>query len=151
MEKKQEANTDEPEHFHDNDELAARANVLRDKARKLRDEAHLPENKERKAQLLEEANAEDAAASKMVFEELQKKQPEGTIDLHLQFVADAVRICDEQAALLQAKGAQEMCVIVGKGNHSEGGKCKIAPAIEEWATSKGYRQEPGEGKITVHF
>ena len=138
-------------HFHDNDELAAKANVYRDKARKLRDEAHAPENRENKAKLLEEADAENAKASRMIFEELQKKQPEGTIDLHLQFVADAVRICDEQAELLKAKGAQEMCVIVGKGNHSEGGKCKIAPAIEEWAASKGFTQEPGEGKITVHF
>jgi len=109
---------EEPEHFHDNDELAARAKVHRDKARSLRDDAHKPENRDRKGQLLDEADQEDATASKMIFEELQKKQPEGTIDLHLQFVAEAVRICDEQAEILKAKGAQEMIVITGKGNHS---------------------------------
>jgi len=142
---------EEPEHFHDNDELAAKAGVHRDKARQLRDEAHKPENRDRKGQLLDEADQEDLTASNMIFEELQKKQPEGTIDLHLQFVAEAVRICQEQAEILKGKGAQEMIVITGKGNHSEGGKCKIAPAIENWANEHGYSQEPGEGKITVHF
>jgi len=142
---------EEPEHFHDNDELAAKAGVHRDKARKLRDEAHMPENRDRKGQLLDEADQEDATASKMIFEELQKKQPEGTIDLHLQFVAEAERICQEQAEILKGKGFQEMVVITGKGNHSEGGKCKIAPAIEKWANDHGYSQEPGEGKITVRF
>jgi len=142
---------EEPEHFHDNDELAAKANVHRDKARQLRDDAHKPENRDRKGQLLDEADQEDATASKMIFEELQKKQTEGTIDLHLQFVAEAVRICDEQAEILKGKGFQEMVVITGKGNHSEGGKCKIAPAIEQWAKDHNYSQEPGEGKITVHF
>jgi len=142
---------EEPEHFHDNDELAAKAGVFRDKARKLRDEAHDPANRDRKGQLLDEADQEDAKASKMIFEELQKKQPEGTIDLHLQFVAEAVRICEEQAEILKGKGAQEMIVITGKGNHSEGGKCKIAPAIENWANEHNYSQEPGEGKITIRF
>jgi len=142
---------EEPEHFHDNDELAAKAGVHRDKARQLRDDAHKPENKERKGQLLDEADAEDATASKMIFEELQKKQPEGTIDLHLQFVAEALRITEEQAELLKGKGFTEMVIITGKGNHSEGGVCKIAPAIENWAKEHNYTQEPGEGKITVHF
>jgi len=87
----------------------------------------------------------------MIFEELQKKQTEGTIDLHLQFVAEAVRITEEQAEILKGKGFTEMVIITGKGNHSEGGVCKIAPAIENWAKEHGYSQEPGEGKITVHF
>jgi len=142
---------EEPEHFHDNDELAAKAGVHRDKARQLRDDAHKPENKEMKGKLLDEADAEDAIASKMIFEELQKKQEEGTIDLHLQFVAEAVRITEEQSEILKGKGYTEMVIITGKGNHSEGGVCKIAPAIENWANEHGYSQEPGEGKITVRF
>jgi len=150
-EKPQFKEGEEPEHFHDNDELAARAGVHRDKARALRDDAHKPENKDRKSQLHDEADAEDAIASKMIFEELQKKQPEGTIDLHLQFVKEAVAITQEQAEILKGKGFTEMVIITGKGNHSEGGVCKIAPAIEEWAKEHGYTQEPGEGKITVHF
>lgn len=139
----------EPEHFHDNDDLAARAKVYRDKARKLRDDAHKPENKSNKSQLLEQADAEDAKASKMIFDELQKKQPEGTIDLHLQFVAEAIRICDQQLDIGRKKGWSQMVIIVGKGNHSEGGKCKIAPAVEEWASKKGLQLERGEGKVTV--
>jgi len=150
-EKPQFKEGEEPEHFHDNDELAAKAGVHRDKARQLRDDAHKPENKERKGQLLDEADAEDAIASKMIFEELQKKQEEGTIDLHLQFVAEAVRITEEQSEILKGKGFTEMVIITGKGNHSEGGVCKIAPAIENWAKEHGYSQEPGEGKITVRF
>jgi len=150
-EKPQFKEGEEPEHFHDNDELAAKAGVHRDKARSLRDDAHKPENKERKGQLLDEADAEDAIASKMIFEELQKKQEEGTIDLHLQFVAEAVRITEEQSEILKGKGYTEMVIITGKGNHSEGGVCKIAPAIENWAKEHGYSQEPGEGKITVRF
>jgi len=142
---------EEPEHFHDNDELAAKAGVHRDKARQLRDEAHMPENRDRKGQLLDEADKEDRAASDMIFEELQKKQPEGTIDLHLQFVAEAIRICDEQSEALKAKGFQEIIIITGKGNHSEGGICKIAIAVDNWVKEHGYTQEPGEGKITVRF
>jgi len=143
------AHGDEPEHFHDNDELAAKANVYRDKARKLRDDAHKPENKSNKSQLLDEADAEDAKASKLIFETLQKKQPEGTIDLHLQFVKEAIKICDEQLAIGRKKGWSEMIIITGKGNHSEGGKCKIAPAVEEWIAKNGLQKENGEGKITV--
>jgi len=150
-EKPQFKEGEEPEHFHDNDELAAKAGVHRDKARALRDDAHNPDNKDRKGQLLDEADAEDAIASKMIFEELQKKQPEGTIDLHLQFVKEAVAITEEQAEILKGKGFTEMIIITGKGNHSEGGVCKIAPAIENWAKEHGYTQEPGEGKITVRF
>jgi len=142
---------EEPEHFHDNDELAEKAGVHRKKAIALRDEAHNTQDRERRNQLFEEANQEDATASKMIFDELQAKQPEGTIDLHLQYVAEAERICQEQAEILKGKGFQEMVVITGKGNHSEGGKCKIAPAIEKWANDHGYSQEPGEGKITVRF
>ena len=143
------AHGDEPEHFHDNDELAAQANVYRDKARKLRDDAHKPENKDNKGKLLDEADAEDAKASKLIFETLQKKQPEGTIDLHLQFVKEAIKICDEQLAIARNKGWSEMIIITGKGNHSEGGKCKIAPAVEEWIAKNGLQKENGEGKITV--
>jgi len=143
------AHGDEPEHFHDNDELAAQANVYRDKARKLRDDAHKPENKSNKSQLLDQADAEDAKASKLIFETLQKKQPEGTIDLHLQFVKEAIKICDEQLAIARKKGWSEMIIITGKGNHSEGGKCKIAPAVEEWIHKNGLQKENGEGKITV--
>jgi len=140
---------DEPEHFHDNDELAAQANVYRDKARKLRDDAHKPENKSNKGQLLDEADAEDAKASKLIFETLQKKQPEGTIDLHLQFVKEAIKICDEQLVIARNKGWSEMIIITGKVNHSEGGKCKIAPAVEEWIAKNGLQKENGEGKIIV--
>jgi len=42
-----------------------------------------------------------------------------------------------------------MIIITGKGNHSEGGKCKIAPAVEEWIAKNGLQKENGEGKITV--
>jgi len=101
--KGKKAHGDEPEHFHDNDELAAQANVYRDKPRKLRDDAHKPENKSNKGQLLDQADAEDAKASKLIFETLQKKQPEGTIDLHLQFVKEAIKICDEQLAIARTR------------------------------------------------
>jgi len=139
---------EEPEHFHDNDALAEEANVFRNKARQLRDDAHKPENRDNKGQLLDEADAEDAKASKLIFETLQKKQPEGTIDLHLQFVKEAVAICDEQLKIARDKGLTEMTIIVGRGNHSEGGVCKIAPAVEEWAEKNGLqKQESKEGQF----
>ena len=141
---------DVPEHFHDNDELAAEATKIRDHARELRDEAHKPENRgEKYNQLMEEAKAEEARASKLVFERLNGgKHPKGTIDLHLQFVADAVRICDEEYEKIKNDGeVKEYVVIVGKGNHSEGGKAKVSPAIEEWADKKGLKHVLDEGKI----
>ena len=141
---------DVPEHFHDNDELAAEATKIRDHARELRDEAHKPENRgERYNELMEEAKAEEARASKLVFDRLNGgKHPKGTIDLHLQFVADAVRICEEEYEKIKNDAeVKEYIVIVGKGNHSEGGKAKISPAIEEWADKKGLKHVLDEGKI----
>ena len=140
----------EPEHFHDNDELAAEATKIRDHARKLKDEAHKPENKgARYNELMEEAKAEEARASKLVFDRLNGgKHPKGTIDLHLQYVADAVRICDEEYEKIKNdSNVKEYIVIVGKGNHSEGGKAKVSPAIEEWADKKGLKHELNEGKV----
>ena len=140
----------EPEHFHDNDELAAEATKIRDHARQLKDEAHKPENRgEKYNQLMEEAKAEEARASKLVFDRLNGgKHPKGTIDLHLQYVADAVRICDEQYEKIKNDSdVNEYIVIVGKGNHSEGGKARVSPAIEEWADKKGLKHELNEGKV----
>ena len=140
----------EPEHFHDNDELAAEATKIRDHARQLKDEAHKPENRgEKYNQLMEEAKAEEARASKLVFDRLNGgKHPKGTIDLHLQYVADAVRICDEQYEKIKNDSdVKEYIVIVGKGNHSEGGKARISPAIEEWADKQGLKHELNEGKV----
>ena len=155
VEKKEEAPVkpvgEEPEHFHDNDELAAEADKIRKHASELMDEAHKPENRgEKYNQLMEEAKAENARASKMIFEKLNGngKQPFGTIDLHLQFVADAVRICEEEYEKVKNDGSlAQFVVIVGKGNHSKGGKALISPKIEEWATEKGLKYELTEGKI----
>ena len=147
---KAEKEGDVPEHFHDNDELAAEATAIRDHARQLRDEAHKPENRgEKYNQLMEEAKAEEARASKLVFDRLNGgKHPKGTIDLHLQYVADAVRICEEEYEKIKNDAeVKEYVVIVGKGNHSEGGKARISPAIEEWADKKGLKHELNEGKV----
>ena len=141
---------DVPEHFHDNDELAAKANVHRDRARKLRDDAHNPEFKDRKNELYEQANAEDAKASKLVFDTLNAKQPKGTIDLHLQFVAEATRICEEQYNKLKGS-VPEIVFIVGRGNHSEGGKCVLEPAVLEWAKEKGLKTSQDVGKVIVQL
>ena len=141
---------DVPEHFHDNDELAAEATKIRDHARQLKDEAHKPENRgEKYNQLMEEAKAEEARASKLVFDRLNSgKHPKGTIDLHLQYVADAVRICEEEYEKIKNDSEiKEFVVIVGKGNHSEGGKARISPAIEEWADKQGLKHELNEGKV----
>lgn len=139
----------EPEHFHDNDELAEEANKYRDRARKYRDDAHKPENKANKDELYKKADAEDAKASKLIFDTLNKKQPEGTIDLHLQFVKEAVKICEEQYEILKGKNYSTVTFIVGKGNHSEGGVCKLQPAVVEWAKNKGLKTELAEGKVIV--
>jgi len=141
----------EPQHFHDNDELAAEANKIRDEARQLRDEAHKPENREHKNTLLDRANAADARASQLIYDRLNApgRHPDGTVDLHLQFVADAVRIADESAERMRAKGISQLVLIVGKGNHSEGGKKKIHPAIVEWAQKKSLNYTEREGCIVI--
>lgn len=141
----------EPEHFHDNDKLAAEANKVREEARRLRDEAHRPENKLQKGNLLDRANAEDARASQLVFDRLNApgRHPEGTVDLHLQFVADAVRIAGQSAERARARGINKLVLIVGKGNHSEGGKAKIHPAIVDWAKQNNLKYSEEEGRIVV--
>jgi len=138
---------DKPEHYHDNDAIAKKAQEMRDKANRYRDEAHLPENKgENYKKLMAQAEEQDAAASKYIFESLNAKLPKGTIDLHLQYVKDAVRLCDEWYD--KYKGSvSEYIVIVGKGNHSKGGKALIAPKIEEWASGKGLNYRLEEGKV----
>ncbi|KZP19838.1 DUF1771-domain-containing protein [Athelia psychrophila] len=71
-------------------------------------------------------------ASDWIFAENNKdKKPGEPIDLHGLYVKEAIDRADR--AIVQAKrhGDAEISLIVGKGNHSQGGRAKIKPAIQE--------------------
>eukprot|EP00727_Mastigamoeba_balamuthi_P009660 m51a1_g5316 hypothetical protein (190) ;mRNA; r:304265-304998 len=141
----------QPSHFNDNDELAREADGIRAAARKLRDEAHKTNDKAARDALFTRANDEDKKASQLILERLNKNSPEGTVDLHLQFVADAVRIAQESLERARKRGTKQLVLIVGKGNHSKGGKALVQPAIVEWAQKAGLKYELAEGRVLVNL
>ncbi|WWC63749.1 uncharacterized protein I303_106354 [Kwoniella dejecticola CBS 10117] len=73
----------------------------------------------------------DDEASAWIFNENNKASPQNTIDLHGLYVKEAIEKVEESITSSQRSGAEELRVIVGKGIHSQGGKAKIKPAVEE--------------------
>jgi hypothetical protein len=72
----------------------------------------------------------DQAAS-WIFNENNKTQPRGTIDLHGLYVQESIEFTERAIASSRQSGLPELRVIVGKGNHSPAHVAKIKPAIED--------------------
>jgi len=71
-----------------------------------------------------------------------------TVDFHGVFVKEALEILEQ--VLLQDCGVKMLRLITGVGKHSEGGKAKIKPAIEEFLRQRGLHfTEPRPGVLTV--
>lgn len=64
-------------------------------------------------------------------------RPGDELDLHGLYVDEAVEIVGERMREERRRGGTGVWVIVGKGNHSEGGVAKIKPAVEEFCQREG--------------
>ncbi|KAJ9099982.1 hypothetical protein QFC19_005799 [Naganishia cerealis] len=74
----------------------------------------------------------DDEAEEWIYRENNTDSPPGTIDLHGLYVKEAIDRTEAAIAQAQRSGQQgELRFIVGKGNHSDGHKAKIKPAIVE--------------------
>ncbi|KAI0541505.1 DUF1771-domain-containing protein [Xylaria digitata] len=98
----------------------------------------------------------DRKASEMIFK-INNPNTEGdtgdtgdTIDLHGQFVDEAVNRLADRIQKDQKKGQAHLHVIVGKGNHSIGHKQRIKPAVEELCRDLGLRYETEENAGRVY-
>ncbi|KAL2911806.1 hypothetical protein HK105_208739 [Polyrhizophydium stewartii] len=159
------------EHHEDDEALVAQAEELRDKARELADKRsaaydasqdawnsgdkagakELSDKAKKLGAQMEELNEK---ASQLFYEAKNKGRGLGELDLHGQFVHEAVELADKRIAECRAAEVPELVLIVGKGLHSVGGKAKVKPAIIELL--KKHRidadvGEPNEGCVTVHL
>ncbi|WRT69317.1 uncharacterized protein IL334_006301 [Kwoniella shivajii] len=127
----------------------ARYTELRDKARREGDEAHRCFAESQQAyQSGDGARAHelslqgknhqkrqdylDDEAGAWIFNENNKQSPDDTIDLHGLYVKEAIERVESAITQAQRSGhSEELRVIVGKGIHSQGGRAKIKPAVED--------------------
>ncbi|KDE04323.1 hypothetical protein MVLG_05204 [Microbotryum lychnidis-dioicae p1A1 Lamole] len=68
-------------------------------------------------------------AAQWIFNENNKVQPRGTIDLHGLYVQESIDFTERAIQNARQEGLPELRVIVGKGNHSAAHVAKIKPAI----------------------
>jgi hypothetical protein len=90
-------------------------------------------------------------ARDFIFRANNADTPADTIDLHGLFVEEAEEILEQRITAATKRGEEGLHVIVGKGNHSQGGVRKLAPAVERICNQLGlrYRQEENEGRMYV--
>lgn len=94
----------------------------------------------------------NAQASQLFLQSKNKGRELNEIDLHGQFVKEALSITEARIHECRAKGYKELIIIVGKGLHSIDGIAKIKPAIiellqkENLSTKVG---QPNPGCVTV--
>ncbi|KAH9083565.1 hypothetical protein EDB83DRAFT_2195988, partial [Lactarius deliciosus] len=80
----------------------------------------------------------DKRAAKIIFRENNKDRKNGEkIDLHGLFVTEAVGFANQLLQYGELRGDQVMCFIVGKGLHSDAGRARIRPALEDLCTERG--------------
>ncbi|GAA5869131.1 hypothetical protein JCM8547_008705 [Rhodosporidiobolus lusitaniae] len=71
----------------------------------------------------------NAEAAEWIYQENNRTQPPGSIDLHGLYVQEAIEYTEKAIAEARSRGLAELRVIVGKGNHSPSHVAKIKPAI----------------------
>ncbi|KIM40052.1 hypothetical protein M413DRAFT_28588 [Hebeloma cylindrosporum] len=125
--------------------LRARANEHGDKMAKCFQESHEAYARGDGAQAKELSNQGkdhqrkmvdlNKEASDFIFVENNKNLGQdskpGEVDLHGLYVKEAIARADQAIQDATNRGQAQICFIVGKGLHSQGGVAKIKPAIEE--------------------
>ncbi|KAI1757722.1 DUF1771-domain-containing protein [Xylaria castorea] len=92
-------------------------------------------------------------ASDKIFHQLNDSIGPHMIDLHGQYVHEAVDITTRRIRADQSHGYTDLHVIVGQGQHSIDHKQRIKPAIEELCENLGlqYATEENAGRIYVNI
>ncbi|TGO90564.1 hypothetical protein BPOR_0059g00070 [Botrytis porri] len=104
-------------------------------------------------------DAESAAADELVMGQCWN----GGIDLHGVGVRDAVRIAREKVIMwwvseerrrlgggyIRAGPQEGFKIVTGVGNHSEGGKGKLGPAVARMLIKEGWKVQVGSGALLV--
>ncbi|GAP87802.1 putative smr domain-containing protein [Rosellinia necatrix] len=95
----------------------------------------------------------DEQASKYILERNNRNIDGDTLDLHGQYVDEAVSILAKRIQKAQKDGRTHLHVIVGKGNHSAGHVQKLKPAVEDFCRDLGlqYRTEENAGRVYVNL
>ncbi|KAM9143048.1 NEDD4-binding protein 2 isoform 2-T6 [Pangshura tecta] len=103
-------------------------------------------NREKKGRLHEQKMKEaNHAAALQIFEKVNASLlPENVLDLHGLHVDEAInhlsRVLQEKShEYKQTGGKPYLCVITGRGNHSQGGVARIKPAAIKYLTSHNFR------------
>ena len=110
----------------------------------------LSEEGKREGALMEAANL---AACEAYFAGNNSKRGLGEIDLHGLHVDEAMRKLEERLGQCKAQRAEQLVVIVGRGNHSKDG-VKIRPAMEKMLREHQLRvavDSPNQGCLTIMF
>lgn len=94
-------------------------------------------------------------ASQFIFRENNApgRVADDAIDVHGQFAEEAEDILEQRIRADQARGQSHLHVIVGKGNHSDGGVQKLKPRVEKVCRELGlqYATEENAGRIFVNL
>lgn len=105
--------------------------------------------------MMEESNAK---ASRAFFRHHNKDNDEWVIDLHGQFVKEALALVEEHLARMEAKrgsGGKTFTIVVGQGHHTKGpGGPKIRPAVLDDLRVRGYKprfQDHNPGAIEIEL
>ncbi|KAI1133043.1 DUF1771-domain-containing protein [Nemania abortiva] len=95
----------------------------------------------------------DQEASELIFTANNSNTSGDTIDLHGQYVDEAISILTTRIREDQRNGQSHLHVIVGKGNHSVGHIQKLKPAVEELCRELGlgYKTEENAGRVYVNL
>lgn len=102
--------------------------------------------------LHQQVEAHNREAARLFFEANNEGKDEGTIDLHGLFVKEALQKLDVAASQAKKDKRRELVVIVGAGNHSEGGVQRIRPAVEKWCRDRGHAfKEVNQGCLRVYL
>ncbi|KAI0200440.1 DUF1771-domain-containing protein [Astrocystis sublimbata] len=101
--------------------------------------------------LVQDAEKSSLNAGEAIFAIINEGQDPDTIDLHGQYVKEAVIITRNEIQKRQRSQKTYIHVIVGQGHHSKDNKQHLKPAIEELCDDLGLRYETEEnaGRIYV--
>jgi len=83
----------------------------------------------------------NATASATVFKENNQDKDACEVDLHGLYVKEAITYSEKAITNARRKGDNEIRLIVGQGNHSEGGVSRLKPAIQEDMQMRGHHVE----------
>ncbi|GAA5876823.1 hypothetical protein JCM16303_006297 [Sporobolomyces ruberrimus] len=75
-------------------------------------------------------------AAEWIFNENNKVQPRGSVDLHGLYVQESIEFTERAIDNARNQGLEELRVIVGKGNHSPSHVAKLKPAITSLMSRK---------------